>query len=143
MSKIVGIDYGKARIGLAVSDERHKIAFPLTCLKAHRDLSKTVQEVALFLASIPCLKIVVGLPLLMNGKDSDLTKEVRQFATLLEEISSQTIVLWDERLTSKQVEKLLIEGGVKRKQRTSSVDTMAATLILQSYLDAQQPFSSL
>jgi putative holliday junction resolvase len=139
VSKIVGVDYGKARVGLAASDERHRIAFPLTCLKAHRDLSKTVQAVALFLTSIACLRIVIGLPLLMNGKDSDLTKEVRQFATLLEEVSSQPIILWDERLTSKQAEKLLIEGGVKRKQRTSSLDTMAATLILQSYLDAQQP----
>jgi putative Holliday junction resolvase len=73
----------------------------------------------------------------MNGKDSDITKEVRAFAALLEAKLAKPIVLWDERLTSKQAEKLLSEGAVKRKDRTKKVDTMAALLILQSYLDSK------
>lgn len=141
MSKVVGIDYGKARIGLAISDTQRILAFPLTCLKGHHALSKAVQEVVRFLAGVEYAEVVIGLPLLMSGKDSDLTKEVRQFASLLQAEMSQPITLWDERLTSKQVEKLLIEGGVKRQNRTAVTDTMAATLILQSYLDAQA-FSS-
>ena len=92
MSKILGIDYGKARIGLALSDEKKILAFPLTCVKAHYDLKKTAQEIATLVSSTPCEQIVIGLPLLMNGKDSDLTKEVRLFASLLGELVTQPIV---------------------------------------------------
>lgn len=137
MGKIIGIDYGKARIGLAISDERGVLAFPLKCLQATSGHNKMIEELISFLSTLQYSAIVVGLPLLMNGKDSDLTKEARAFASLLETRLSKPIFLWDERLTSKQVEKLLIEGDVKRKDRTKKVDTMAAILILQSYLDSK------
>lgn len=136
MSRVIAIDYGKARIGIAISDERRTLALPLICLKGHKDLKKNVNEVLLFLAKKQFVEVVIGLPLLMSGKDSDLTQEVRAFATLLGASITQPIKLWDERLTSKQVEKLLIEQGIKRRERTDKVDTMAATIILQSYLDS-------
>jgi len=72
----------------------------------------------------------------MNGKDSEITKEVREFASCLQAALTQPIKLWDERLTSKQAERILIEEGVKRRKRTTVTDTMAATIILQSYLDS-------
>lgn len=137
MQKIIGIDYGKVRIGLAISDQNHIIAFPLKCVQANRDPNKTIQELSLFLSTLDIEKIVLGLPLLFNGKDSELTKDVRLFASRLEAKTGKSIILWDERLTSKQAEKFLIESNVRRKERTRVVDTMAATLILQSYLDSQ------
>lgn len=136
MKKIISIDYGKVRIGLAISDQNQIIAFPLKCVQANRDPNKTIQELSLFLSTLDIEKIVLGLPLLFNGKDSELTKEVRLFATRLETKTGIPIILWDERLTSKQAEKFLIESHVRRKERTRVVDTMAATLILQSYLDS-------
>lgn len=137
MGKIISIDYGKSRIGLATSDEKGILAFSLKYFQKTTTYEKMIEELISFLSSLQFSTIVIGLPLLMNGKDSDLTKEVRAFASLLEARLSKPIILWDERLTSKQAEKLLIEGNVKRKDRTNKVDTMAAILILQSYLDSR------
>lgn len=136
LQKIISIDYGRARIGLAISDQNQIIAFPLKYVKTTRDLKKSAQELSVFLSTLDIEKIILGLPLLLNGKDSELTKEVRLFGKYLEENLGKPIILWDERLTSKQAEKFLIENNVRRKERTSIVDTMAATLILQSYLDS-------
>jgi putative Holliday junction resolvase len=137
LSKVIAIDYGKARIGVAISDERAVIALPLKNFQATSGHQKMIEQLIAFLSTLQYTTIVVGLPLLMNGKDSDITKEVRAFAALLEAKLAKPIVLWDERLTSKQAEKLLSEGAVKRKDRTKKVDTMAALLILQSYLDSK------
>ena len=135
--KIIGIDYGKARVGLAFSDESQKIAFPKDALQGKHDPEKTAHIVAKALETTACEIIVVGLPLLMNGKDSPMSQEVRIFASLLESLTGKTLILWDERLTSKQAERDLIFGDVKRKERSKSVDSMAAALILQSYLDTK------
>lgn len=133
MGRVLGIDFGMKRIGLARSDPMKMIASPLKTIQAGKTLSDTADLVVKELAEIEL--IVLGLPLLLSGKDSDTTKTVREFATLLEEKSGLPLILWDERLTSKQVEKLMIEGNVSRKKRSAHVDTLSATLILQNFLD--------
>ena len=138
MGKIVGIDYGRARMGLAISDENGLLALPLGSLQVSHDIKKTVDALCVFLSKYSFSSVVVGLPLLMNGHDSPMTSEVRLFASLLETQLCKPIALWDERLTSKQVEKLLIEGAVKRKNRSKVIDTMSAILILQSYFDSKK-----
>lgn len=132
MGRILGIDFGMKRIGLARSDPMKMIASPFKTIQAGKNLGETVDFVIKELEGIEL--IVLGLPLLLSGRDSDTTRKVREFATLLEEKSGLPLVLWDERLTSKQVEKLMIEGNVSRKKRAARVDTMSATLILQNYL---------
>ena len=85
---------------------------------------------------MPIDAIVVGLPLDMRGKDSPMTEEVRKFADYLKAALQLPIVLWDERLTSAQAERQLQDAGLKRKERAQFNDTLAAALILQSYLDS-------
>ncbi|MCB1107720.1 MAG: Holliday junction resolvase RuvX [Chlamydiia bacterium] len=133
MGRVLGIDFGTKRIGLARSDPMKMIASPLKTIIAGKTLEETADLITKECDEIET--IVLGLPLLLSGKDSDTTTAVRKLAALLEEKSGLPLILWDERLTSKQVEKLLIEGSVKRVSRTHHVDTMSATLILQNYLD--------
>jgi putative Holliday junction resolvase len=136
MGRILGIDFGMKRIGLARSDPMKMIASPFKTIQAGKNLGETVDLVIKELEEIEL--IVLGLPLLLSGKDSDTTRQVREFGALLEEKSGLPLILWDERLTSKQVEKLMIEGNVSRKKRAAHVDTMSATLILQNYLSQVQ-----
>lgn len=138
MTKILGIDYGKVRIGLAISSDTKTMAFPFKTIIAEKDTEKTIAHLLKELGSENISSFVIGLPLLMNGTDSDMTREVRAFAKALEEATGKTVDLWDERLTSKEIEKLLIESDMKRKKRSKILDTLSATLILQSYLDRKK-----
>ena len=133
MGRVLGVDFGMKRIGLSRSDPMKIIASPLKTVLAGKTLEATAELIMKECDGVET--IVLGLPLLLSGKDSETTTTVRKFASILEEKSGLPLILWDERLTSKQVEKLLIEGNVSRKKRTQYVDTMCATLILQNYLD--------
>jgi putative Holliday junction resolvase len=134
MGRLLGIDYGRVRIGVSVSDETRMIARPLCCLEFKKDfIDKIKKELKPLL---PIDAVVIGLPLDMRGKDSPMTQEVRKFADYLHQALQLPIVLWDERLTSAQAERQLKDAGLKRKQRAEFNDTLAAALILQSYLDS-------
>jgi putative pre-16S rRNA nuclease len=139
LKRIAGIDYGKVRIGLAVSDPMHIIASPIKALAAKKTLKETAELILEELKPHePVEKIVLGLPLLMNGKESPGSTEVRELAKHLGELTDKEIVLWDERLTTAQVERTLKEAEMSRKKRTKYVDAMAAGAILQNYLDSNQ-----
>ena len=135
-TRIAAVDFGEVRIGLAVSDESRFLASALCTIKAKPTLKETAEAIleALYVKE-PIEQIVLGLPLFLNGKESPMSLKVRELAKLLEELSEKTIVLWDERLTTAQVERTLKEAAVRRKKRTQYIDTMAASAILQSYLD--------
>lgn len=138
MKKIIGIDFGEARIGLSSSDSSRIMAFPLSCISCEKTQEKTVEKLLKEIAKESFDEFVIGLPLLMNGKDSPMSLKVRDFAKTLEETTHLKVHLWDERLTSKEIEKLLIESDMKRKKRSKFIDTLSATLILQNFLDAQK-----
>ncbi|MEM8727319.1 MAG: Holliday junction resolvase RuvX [Chlamydiota bacterium] len=133
MGRILGVDFGSKRLGLSRSDPTKLIASPLKTIIAGKTLEETADSILKQLEEVET--IVLGLPLLLSGKDSETTTTVRKFAEILAKKSHLPLVLWDERLTSKEVEKLLIEGRVSRKNRSNHIDTMSATLILQNYLD--------
>ena len=134
MGRILGIDFGLKRIGLALSDPLKIIASPIKTVQFSTSLEFTVEIILKELAQVE--KIVLGLPLLLSGQDSETTKLVRKFAAILMEKTKLPIVLWDERLTSSQVNKFLkSQGKMNRKNRSQHVDKMCATLILQNYLD--------
>jgi len=136
MARIAAIDYGKARIGLAVSDERAILAQPLPCLKAGKTVDETAKIIAEALTRhTPLGAIVIGLPLHMSGHESPLSEEVRKLAFLLDELCHVPISLWDERLTTAQVERELKDAGMRRKKRSALIDSLSATLILQNFLD--------
>jgi len=134
--RIVSIDYGNARIGLAVSDPGQILATPLRAMATRKTLRDTAAAILVEFSSYePIEKFVIGLPLLMNGKESPGSKVVRELAAILEELSQRPVVLWDERLTTAQVERTLKEAEMRRKKRVQYLDAMAAGVILQSYLD--------
>jgi len=136
LKRIAGIDYGDVRIGIAISDPTQLLATPLQTVERKLSLKQTAEEIALVLGEyMPIEKIVLGLPLLLNGKESESSHKVRELAPFLEEITGLEIIFWDERLTTAQVQRTLKEAEVKRKKRTQYVDAMAAAAILQSYLD--------
>jgi putative Holliday junction resolvase len=135
MGRLLGIDYGRVRVGVAISDETRFLARPLCCLENKKDFA---DKLKLELKTYKVDAVVVGLPLLMSGKNSPMTDEVKQFSEYLGKVLELPIILWDERLTSAQVERELRDAGVKRKKRAEVNDTLAASLILQSYLDCKR-----
>jgi putative holliday junction resolvase len=138
LGRIAGIDYGTARIGIALSDERQIIASALGCLAAKKTFNETVQVIQTELSKhLPLEQIVIGLPLLLNGKDGTMAVQVRQLSEALKSFFSIPIVLWDERLTTLQVERFLKEQKVNRKKRSKIIDALAAQTILQNYLDSK------
>lgn len=137
MGRIIGIDFGQARIGLAVSDLTQMLASPVKMLPAKKTLKETAEVILLELdgyEEVDC--IVLGLPLLLNGKESPSSLQVRELKKNFEELTEIPIHLWDERLTTTQVERTLKEAQMSRKKRTKYIDAMAAAAILQSYLDS-------
>ncbi|GAB4190970.1 MAG: Holliday junction resolvase RuvX [Simkaniaceae bacterium] len=137
MGRKIGIDYGKARIGLAIESPAFSFALPHTTIPNDKDINITIQKLLEALKNVQEIdSFIIGLPLLLNGKDSPLSLEVKEFAKGLQERINKPIIFWDERLTSKQVDKTLIGHRVKRKKRDSLSDSLAAAVILQSYLDS-------
>ncbi len=135
--RILGVDYGLARIGLALSDETEFLAQGLTVLKRSSDTAACTDVVRIAREHDAGL-IVVGLPKLLSGEVGERAKQCRRFGQLLETESGLPVELFDERLTTVQAERMLIGADVSRKKRRQVVDAVAATLLLQTYLDARR-----
>lgn len=141
-SRILAIDYGLKRIGLAQSDERHILASQLETFFSNGKLEDTAVQLARHLkqrasdGKFSIHSIVLGLPLRMSGEMGLMADETKAFGEALEPLIAAPIVLWDERLTSVQAERSMMEGRLRRKKRAQKVDGIAAVLILQSYLDS-------
>ncbi|CUI16603.1 Putative Holliday junction resolvase [Candidatus Protochlamydia naegleriophila] len=142
-SRILGIDFGMSRLGLALSDERKIIAMPTATLQAEKRSEQTVLKLLETISKLcethrcDIEEIVIGLPLMMSGRTGFLADEVKHFAQLLTQSTSVPIRLWDERLTTVQAERSLRESSLTRKKRSKVVDTVSAAIILQSYLDSR------
>jgi putative Holliday junction resolvase len=136
--RILGVDYGQKRVGLAISDEMGTIAQSVDYVVGGSD-KKVIEEVLRVAKERAVGKIVVGVPVRMNGTPSPQTGRTLQFVTTLKQSTPLPIEPWDERLTSVQAERVLIEGNVRRKDRREKIDKLAAQLMLQSYLDAINP----
>ena len=140
LTRILAVDLGLARVGLAISDEQKIIASPLENLLALPDIRGTANRLLDLIEQLKREKgyvieeIVVGLPLKMDGSDSKTTTHAREFVTILQEKSAIPVILHDERLTTVQAERSLMEGHFTRKKRARFVDRVSAVLLLQSYL---------
>jgi putative Holliday junction resolvase len=132
--KILAIDFGMKRLGLAISDEHKKIAFPHTTIRV-KNRREMFEDILRILDQQRIGLIIVGLPLHMNGTESALCENVRQFAETLRSKSEIPVDLFDERLTSVFAEKAMLEGDLSRKKRRKVQDKLAATILLQGYLD--------
>jgi putative Holliday junction resolvase len=131
---IVGIDYGKRRIGVAVSDTQKKVAFPLAVIRRHGD-SYGLERLKKLLGDRRVEYFVVGIPLQKNGSLSEEGCEVVRYVAGLKSFFDCEAVTWDESFTTVEAEEFLIEGGVRRERRKEVIDKVAAQIILQTYLD--------
>ena len=136
MPRVLGVDHGTKRIGIAVSDELKMIAQPVEYIPAEpqesfwESFSKIIREKSVD-------QIIVGMPRNMNGTYGPAAEKVKVFVEEIKQHYPEIKVrTWDERLTSSQANRLLIEADVRRGKRKEKVDKMAAAIILQSYLDA-------
>lgn len=129
--RYLGIDFGLKRIGLAISDENNRIAFGLTTLE-NKGLSDLRLNIERLIEKYEVGKIVIGFPNNMNGTPGYLSKELSKVVEVLKSIPGIEIIMWDERLTSVEGERIARE---MRKRDRKLIDKIAATLILQSYLD--------
>jgi putative Holliday junction resolvase len=133
--RILGIDYGRRRLGLAISDEGGILASPLPVYERRGE-----KEDLTFLSSLASERkagqIVFGLPLNMDGSSGEMVDEVIAFAAALREESGLPVVTFDERLTSVEAERVLVQANLSRKRRKGLRDSLSAVLILQGYLES-------
>jgi putative Holliday junction resolvase len=137
---LFGIDYGTKRVGVAVSDREQRFASPL-----HNHQRQGPQGDERFfrrlLAEYRPVGLVVGLPLHMNGEESEKSREAREFAAWLSAVLGLPHVFQDERLTSWQAESMLLSAEFSKKQRKERMDKLAAQILLQTWLERQPPRS--
>ena len=134
MSRILGIDYGERRIGLAISDPLGIIALSLPTLDTKK-VKDVFEEIKTIVKEKDVEKIVLGLPRNMDGTIGEKGEKVKEFASKLKEKIGKEIDFWDERLTSVESLKILREEKRKIKREKKIVDQISAVLILQGYLD--------
>ncbi|MDH5738993.1 MAG: Holliday junction resolvase RuvX [Nitrospira sp.] len=140
-TRILALDYGTKRIGVALSDELRWTAQPLETFE-RRALDWDVAHIATLVSSHDVERVVLGFPLQLDGRQGPAVLAMRVFAEKLEAGISVPIILWDERMTTKAAEDLLIAADVSRKKRKGVVDRIAAAILLQSYLEAQASSSA-
>jgi putative Holliday junction resolvase len=136
MTQLLGIDVGTKTLGLAVSDPSRTVAMPLQTIQ-RKGLTRDLAQLARIVAEREIREVVVGLPLEMDGSRGEMSEEADLIAERLAEGCGVTAHRWDERLTTAQVERMLIDADVSRRRRKQVVDKLAATVILQAYLDAE------
>lgn len=132
--RILGLDPGEHRIGVAVSDPTGTIASPHGFVPADRDSVAGVLDVA---AELGASLLVVGLPLALDGSEGPSAMRSRNLGAALEEAGLE-VEYWDERFTTKIAESALLEGGMRRKERKTTRDQVAAAIMLQGFLDARR-----
>ncbi len=132
--RILAIDPGTVRLGLALSDPSGKIAQPLSVL-ARRSEAEDLKALTELVERHEVGLIVIGLPRLMDGRIDAAAQEAQAFGAHVAQATGRPVAYWDERLTSVAAERFLIEQGKRRSKRRQEIDRVAATLLLQGYLD--------
>ncbi|HEY3863939.1 MAG TPA: Holliday junction resolvase RuvX [Verrucomicrobiae bacterium] len=132
--RILAIDHGTKRVGLAISDESGTIAQPLQFLPAE-PAARLFEQLKNIAAERKVERIVVGMPRNMDGTYGPAAEKAREFVAALRQAVPAPIQTWDERLTTVQAHRMLIETGMRRQKRKERVDQTAAAILLQSYLD--------
>jgi putative pre-16S rRNA nuclease len=132
MNPILALDFGRARIGVAISDELQLLAHPLETIPANQ---KPAERIAEIVREKKVDVVVAGLPKLMNGQLGEAATEVLQFVEKLRTVLPCPVLTWDERLTTVAAHRALRDAGKKTRHTRGYVDQVAAQMILQSYLD--------
>ena len=136
-NRVLGIDYGEARTGLAVSDEMRFLANGIGTVD-ERDINRLINKIADTAAEYAVCKIVLGNPVNMNGTLGPKAEKVAKLAERLRDKTGVDVVLFDERMTTMAAHQFLNETNTKGKKRKGIVDTLSAQIILQNYLDSHK-----
>ena len=137
MNRILAIDYGDVRVGLALSDLTHTIATPFRTLN-YENINHLLDQLSEIIKDNEVEQIVVGIPYNMKGVDTKQTEKVRDFIVILKDKLGMPINLIDERLTSSEAEKYMHQMDIKTGFNKDSIDKIAASIILQEYLDTNK-----
>jgi putative Holliday junction resolvase len=133
--RILGIDFGQARIGIAVSDELGMLAHPVETIPARGDAAQRIAEIV---REKNAERVVIGMPRHMNGSVGEAARDALAFAEKLRTVLSCEVVTWDERLTTMAANRALRDSGQRTRNSRGFVDQVAAQMILQGYLDGLQ-----
>jgi len=134
--RILGIDLGDKKIGVALSDEMGWTAQGLGVIRSSGSTTEDIKRIKELVLENKAEKIVVGLPRNMDGSPGPRTEKARDFAGRLAKALNLPVEMWDERLTTVAAEKLLIKADMSRAKRRQVIDKIAAAIILQNYLDS-------
>jgi putative holliday junction resolvase len=134
--RVLVIDHGTKRMGIALSDSLGIIAQPLEFIPAE-PFPAFLDRLQQLLRTHEVSQIVVGLPRNMDGSFGPAAQKVQEFVAALKQATTIPVRTWDERLTSSQANRIMVEAGVRRQNRKEKVDKTAAAILLQSYLDSQ------
>ena len=132
---LLGLDYGRRRIGVAVSTPEQSLAVPLETWERSGDDIQDARHLEALIADQEVVALIVGLPLHADGTISELSQEARAFGAWVREATGKPVAFWDERYTTRQAESVLLALDMTRKKRKARLDMLAAQLILQGYLD--------
>ena len=135
--RIMGLDFGSKTVGVAISDPLFLTAQGIEIVrrKSANKLRQTLARIEELIAEYEVRKIVLGFPKNMNNTEGDRCEKTLEFKEMLEKRTGLEVVLWDERLTTVEADRTMMEGGIRRENRKDYVDKLAAVFILQGYLD--------
>ena len=138
--RIIGLDFGSKTVGVAVSDELLITAQGIEIVrrKSENKLRQTLARIEELIKEYNVEKIVLGFPKNMNNSEGERCEKTLEFKEMLERRTGLTVELWDERLTTVAADNLMMEAGIRRENRKEYVDQIAASFILQGYLDSLQ-----
>ena len=137
MERLLGLDVGDRRIGVAVSDPMGWTASPLPPV-VRVSWKKDLSRVRSLIDEYKAAGVVVGLPILMNGTAGERAEKTLEFVRRLQATTKVPVVTWDERLTTREAERRMLEADVRRARRREVIDGIAASLILQGYMDSRR-----
>ena len=136
--RILGLDYGSKTVGVAVSDPLGLTAQRVETIwrKQENKLRRTLARIEELVKEYQAERIVIGLPRNMNYTMGERAEKSLEFGEMVEKRTGLPVIMWDERLTTREAERALMEAGVRRENRKDYLDSVAAVLILQGYLDS-------
>ena len=136
--RIMGLDYGAKTVGVAISDEMLLTAQPVETIKREcaGKLRQTLARIETLMKEYDVEKVVIGLPKKLHNEEGDRCDKTREFGDMVERRSGLEVVYQDERLTTVAADAVLAEGGVRKENRKEYIDKVAASIILQGYLDS-------
>ncbi|MFI3214880.1 MAG: Holliday junction resolvase RuvX [Eubacteriales bacterium] len=137
MEKILGLDYGSKTVGVSMSDLMGMIATSHSIIRREKEnqLRKTLAQITSICEENKVSKIVLGMPLNIDGTEGPRCEKTLEFKAMLERRTNLEVILWDERLTTVEAEEIMESQGIPRSQWKEKVDMIAASVILQSYLN--------